>query len=77
MCLSFHNKYNNDTVKKEKIDYQLTYNGQTQAVGPLIEIDGEGVHLLDPLLKLVLRAGRHRVHVIVAPVIVLDKKKKS
>ena len=33
-------------IDKGKVDYQLTYNGQTQSVGPLIEIDGEGVHLL-------------------------------
>ena len=62
-------------MDKGKVDNQLTYNGETQSVGSLIQIDGEGVHLLHPLLQLVLGAGRHRVHVVVAAVIVLRREK--
>ena len=47
-------------------------DAEPEAVRSLLEVDGEGVHLLDPLLQLVLGRGRHRVDLVVATVVVVD-----
>jgi hypothetical protein len=53
-----------------------TDNREAETLWPLVEVHREGVHLLDPLLQLVLRTRRHRVYVIVPPVVILQPKYK-
>ena len=51
-----------------------TDNREAEALWPLVEVHWEGVHFLDALLQFVLRTRRHRVHVIVPPVVILQGK---
>jgi hypothetical protein len=53
-----------------------TDNREAEALWPLVEVNREGVHLLDPLLQLVFRTRSHRIHVIVPPVVILQPKYK-
>ena len=49
----------------------ITYDGEAQAVRPLVQLNGEGVHLLHPLLQLVLSTGSNRVNVVVPTVVLV------
>ena len=56
-----------DIVEMEALNYRRCRRGRRT----LLDLHGEDVHLLHPLLQLVLGRGGHRVHVIVTPVVIL------
>ena len=47
-------------------------DAEPEPVRSFFEVDGEGVHLLDSLLQLVLGRGRDRIDLVVAAVVVVN-----